>query len=176
MLFGWRSLPRTFGDWAGLFVLIRGYLRGVFRSTRSVYGATSLCVSLVVDGTVVVRGNRGLLPASTRVRACFLSALPGTHTLSTGLMLAQIDAARGHERARGEAQFVIREASAMGASFIEAQGFSMLGLLELSTGSRASFVRCLHSPAVRNQVIRTSQRWPWLGGPERGWRPRWSLG
>lgn len=51
---------------------------------RSVYGVTSLCVSLVVEGTVVVRGNRGLLPSSTRVRACFLSALPGTHTLSTG--------------------------------------------------------------------------------------------
>ena len=44
------------------------------------------------------------------------------------VMIAQIDAARGNEQARVDAFTVIREASAMGATFLEAQGLSMLGL------------------------------------------------
>ena len=56
------------------------------------------------------------------------------------VMVAQIDAARGLERARDDALTVIREASAMGARFVEAQGFSMLGLLELSIGDPAAAI------------------------------------
>jgi DNA-binding CsgD family transcriptional regulator len=47
---------------------------------------------------------------------------------------AMVDAARGREQAREDALTVIREAADMGAGFIEAQGFSILGLLELSIG------------------------------------------
>ena len=47
---------------------------------------------------------------------------------------AMVDAARGREQARDGALSVIREAAEMGAGFIEAQGFSILGLLELSVG------------------------------------------
>ena len=56
------------------------------------------------------------------------------------VMVAQIDAARGLDRARNDALSVIREASAMGARFIEAQGFSMLGLLELGLGDPAAAI------------------------------------
>ncbi len=56
------------------------------------------------------------------------------------VMIAQIDAARGLERARADAGAVIRESSAMGATFIRAQGLSMLGLLELGRGDPASAI------------------------------------
>ena len=61
------------------------------------------------------------------------------------VMLAQIDAARGCEKGRSHALTVIREARAMGATFIEAQGLSMLGLLELGTGNPAAAVEPLES-------------------------------
>lgn len=49
----------------------------------SIYGAMGLRASSVVKGAVV-RGNRGLLPSSTRVRVLlFLSSLPRTHTPAT---------------------------------------------------------------------------------------------
>ena len=37
-------------------------------------------VSLEVEGTIVVHGNRGMLPSSTSVRLTVLPALPGTLT------------------------------------------------------------------------------------------------
>ena len=61
------------------------------------------------------------------------------------VMLAQIDAARGREKGRSHALTVIREARAMGATFIEAQGLSMLGLLELGIGHPAAAVEPLES-------------------------------
>ena len=56
------------------------------------------------------------------------------------VMIAQIDAARGRDQARADAMTVIREASGMGATFIQAQGLSMLGLLELSIGHPAAAI------------------------------------
>jgi DNA-binding CsgD family transcriptional regulator len=50
------------------------------------------------------------------------------------LALAMVDAARGREPARDHALAVIRETATMGASLLEAQGYSALGLLELSSG------------------------------------------
>ncbi len=61
------------------------------------------------------------------------------------VMVAQIDAARGLERAREHIVSVIRESSAMGTRFLEAQGHSMLGLLELSLGRPADAVPALQT-------------------------------
>ncbi len=61
------------------------------------------------------------------------------------VMIAQIDAARGLERARAHIVSVIRESSAMGTRFLEAQGHSMLGLLELSLGRPADAVQPLET-------------------------------
>ena len=59
------------------------------------------------------------------------------------VMKAHIDAARGLERARADALSVIGDSAAMGASFIEAQGWSALGLLELSRGDPAAAIEPL---------------------------------
>ncbi len=59
------------------------------------------------------------------------------------VMKAQIDAARGLERARADALSVIDDSAAMGATFIEAQGWSALGLLELSRGDPAAAIEPL---------------------------------
>ena len=40
----------------------------------------SLHVSMVVEGMIVIRGNRGLLPSSTSERFLFQPALPVTHS------------------------------------------------------------------------------------------------
>jgi DNA-binding CsgD family transcriptional regulator len=55
-------------------------------------------------------------------------------------VLALIDAARGVEQARGEALSTIDEASAVGATFLEAQGLSVLGLYELGIGNPAAAI------------------------------------
>jgi DNA-binding CsgD family transcriptional regulator len=78
-------------------------------------------------------------------RACEAAALAEdtgqTHIRPNAtVMIAQIDAARGRERARGDAEAVIRDSSAMGATFIQAQGLSVLGLLELSRGDPAAAI------------------------------------
>jgi DNA-binding CsgD family transcriptional regulator len=55
-------------------------------------------------------------------------------------MLAMIEAGRGHEQARTHALTAIGEASALGARFVEAQGYSMLGLLDLGVGRPAAAI------------------------------------
>jgi hypothetical protein len=40
----------------------------------------SLRVSMVVEGMIVIRGNRGVLPSSTSERFLFQTALPATRT------------------------------------------------------------------------------------------------
>jgi hypothetical protein len=40
----------------------------------------SLRVSMVVEGMIVIRGNRGMLPSSTSERFLFQTALPATHS------------------------------------------------------------------------------------------------
>ena len=60
-----------------LFVLVKKHTFGVCSGRpRSVYGAVSLWLSLVVEGTLFVRGNRGLLPVSTSVRVLFFPPSP----------------------------------------------------------------------------------------------------
>ena len=59
---------------------------------------------------------------------------------NTLVVLAMIEAGRGCEQARPTALAAINEASAMGARTIEAEGYSMLGLLELGTGRPAAAV------------------------------------
>jgi DNA-binding CsgD family transcriptional regulator/tetratricopeptide (TPR) repeat protein len=54
------------------------------------------------------------------------------------VVLAMIDAGRGREQGRARALAAISQASAMGTAVIEAQGYSMLGLLELSIGRPAA--------------------------------------
>jgi tetratricopeptide (TPR) repeat protein len=50
------------------------------------------------------------------------------------VVLSLIEAGQGKEEAREHAQIAIESAAAMGASSVEAQGYSMLGLLELGLG------------------------------------------
>ena len=45
----------------------------------------SLRVSMVVEGVIVIRGDRGMLPSSTGERFLFYPALPVTHTPATEL-------------------------------------------------------------------------------------------
>ena len=71
------------------------------------------------------------------------------------VMIAQIDAARGNEQARVDALTVIREASAMGATFLEAQGLQHAGAPRTQhwqSGGRHRTVGVLRAavPAIRH--------------------------
>lgn len=59
------------------------------------------------------------------------------------VVIAMIDAARGREQGRQRALTAIKEASAMGAGAVEAQGFSMLGLLDLTLGRPSDAIPAL---------------------------------
>lgn len=61
-----------------------------------------------------------------------------TERANTMVVLAMVDAARGKEQARAQALAAAREARAMGTSVVEAQAYSMVGLLELGLGRPAA--------------------------------------
>lgn len=62
------------------FALVGAYLGGVPVDPVPSVVLVSLCVSLVVEGTAVVRGNRGLLPSSTSIRVLFFDPPSPEHT------------------------------------------------------------------------------------------------